>query len=76
MTDFETHPIGTANRIEGLEAKLEKAVEALEQIEAGVVPEADPDTGIWIECNMSDDEMQDIARTTLTELKGGTSGKD
>lgn len=32
MTDFETHPIGTAKRIEGLEAKLAKAVRALQFI--------------------------------------------
>jgi len=28
MTDFETHPVGTGNRIEELEAKLARAVEA------------------------------------------------
>jgi hypothetical protein len=58
-----------AETIDKLEAKLAKAISAFEQIEAGVVPETDPDTGIWIECNMSEDEMQDIARTTLAELK-------
>jgi hypothetical protein len=58
-----------AEIIDKLEAKLAKAIIAFEQIEAGVVPETDPDTGIWIECNMSEDEMQDIARTTLAELK-------
>jgi hypothetical protein len=66
-------PIGTderLDRIEELKAKLAKAISAFEQIEAGVVPETDPDTGIWIECNMSEDEMQEIARTTLAELKG------
>jgi hypothetical protein len=59
------------DRIEELEAQLAKAISAFEQIEAGVVPETDPDTGIWVECNMSEDEMQEIARTTLAELKGG-----
>jgi predicted nucleic acid-binding Zn-ribbon protein len=106
MSDFETHPVGTAKRIEALteqlaaaqqdakeaedyakeveadrkktyeallkvsrihgeaEAKLAKAVEALE---AGVI------------CTTKHGgaaEFLRIARTTLTELKGGTSGKD
>lgn len=29
MSDFETHPIGTANRIEELEAKMERAAAVL-----------------------------------------------
>jgi hypothetical protein len=58
-----------AGAIVDLESKLAKAISAFEQIEAGVVPETDPDTGIWIECNMSEDEMQEIARTTLAELR-------
>lgn len=38
---------------------------ALQKIADGVVAEADPDTGELIECSMSEDEMQAIARKAL-----------
>lgn len=66
MTDFETHPIGAAKRIEELEAKLAKTVEALKDLARDC--EAD--------CPPSHGAIKYFARTTLAELKGGTHGKD
>lgn len=39
--------------------------EALQKIADGVVAEVDPGTGELIECSMSEEEMQAIARTVL-----------
>lgn len=41
--------------------------EALEKIAQGWVDEADPDTGISLQVNMSMEEAEDIARTALGE---------
>lgn len=54
--DFETHPVGTAKRIEKLEAKLAKAVEAME---------------FWSQAQgLELNEAADRIQTTLAELKG------
>jgi hypothetical protein len=52
-----------------LEAE-DKLAKALRKIELGTTGEADPDTGELIEVWMGADEMQEIARATLAELKG------
>jgi hypothetical protein len=61
MSDFETHPVGTANRIKAL-------VDALQKIAHGTTPEADPDTGELVECWMGHEEMQEIARAALAAI--------
>jgi hypothetical protein len=51
-------------------AEVAKLVEALQKIAHGTTPEADPDTGELIECWMGADEMQEIARAALDQIKG------
>jgi len=57
--DFETHPVGTTKRIEELEAKLERAVEALQRISLGSQNSM-----------TSKEALGREARATLAELKG------
>lgn len=61
MTDFETHPIGTAKRIEELEAKLAKIIAVLHLI---------------VEKRGYADDPWSIVQSALAELKGGANGKD
>ena len=59
MTDFETHPVGTGKRIEELEAKLAKALEALQRVSLGSQNSM-----------TTKDALGREARATLAELKG------
>ena len=58
-SDFETHPIGTTDRIEELEAKLAKALEALQRISLGSQNSM-----------TTKDALGREARATIAELKG------
>lgn len=60
-SDFETHPVGTADRIKELEARLAKAVEGLR----GII-----DAGGCFGTASYMENVDRIARTTLAELKG------
>jgi len=57
MTDFETHPVGTGNRIEELEAKLAKA-----EVVVRIVASAEWDERLG--------EAVDLSCEYLAELKG------
>jgi hypothetical protein len=59
-----------ARRVLELEAEVERLRGALEEIERGWTDEADPDTGVLIQVNLSEDEMSDIARAAR---KGGAA---
>jgi hypothetical protein len=62
-----------ARRIEEVEAKLAKAVEALEKIEAGLPAGSslfDGKNPLWRDAYR---DLQRVARATLAELKGETS---
>jgi Tfp pilus assembly protein PilN len=61
--DFETHPVGTTDRIKELESQLAKAVEALKDLADCV------DDGCFCsEMHMA--AVIDKARATIEELKG------
>lgn len=78
MTDFETHPIGTAKSIAALEAKLAKAVEGLHDLakdfskpNAGLTDFGERQHYLFLACR-----LRDKARTTIAELKGETNGTE
>lgn len=89
MTDFETHPIGTAKRIKELEAKLEaldhaydSIVQAL-QFEGLRTDEAEAKLAkvVAVLHSIVDqrgyaDDPWGIVQSALAELKGETNGKD
>ena len=67
---FGTHEYVRADRIEKLEAKLAKAVEALKKIETGLPVGSslfDGKNPLWRDAYR---DLQRIARITLAELKG------
>ena len=77
MTDFETNPVGTGKRIEELEAKLAKAVDALIFIGNMTCWEINSSNYGHVEvCNMNSDwcEIGNMATNTLAELKGQDDG--
>jgi hypothetical protein len=73
MTEFETNPVGTGKRIEELETKLAKAVDALMFIDSKICWEINTSNyGHGEVCNMNSDwcEIGNMATNTLAELKG------
>lgn len=79
MTDFETHPIGTANRIEELEAKLTRAktglVLAREELDAYSRHEYPGDHPVQQRYRQRDYDANP-ARIALAELEHANDRKD
>ena len=81
MTDFETHPIGTAKRIAAPKAKLRQEVKDKARVERVwgdnyAALEAKLATAVRALQFIACEENEEVARATLAELEGKPHGED